>query len=135
MRFNKKVRADSVSYCCHASLNDFYKADRSLGFVLKRQKVSPFYGIPQNCHCSSFILTLILSLPLPAPLPPSLPFALACPLSSLFSFFYFSPPSSQLSLCISKHTPEKIHFPGWPVIFPTVTLFPPSSVLCLWQAF
>lgn len=48
MHFNKRDSEGLASYCYHESLSDFYKANCSLGLVLKRQKVLPFYGIPQK---------------------------------------------------------------------------------------
>lgn len=79
----------------------FYKANDSLGLALKKQKILLFHGIPlglprQCIHSPFFLLSLSYSLSF-RPLPPS-----------------------QLSLCTSKYTAEKLHFWGWPVVFPTV---------------
>lgn len=93
----------------------FYKANDSLGLALKKQKILLFHGIPlglprQFIHSPFFLLSLShsLSFPLSTSLSPSL----------LLSFRPLPP--SQLSLCTSKYTTEKLHFWGWPVVFPTV---------------
>lgn len=118
----KRLSEDTVIYCYRGPWTVFFKANCSLGFIQKRQFIFAYF-LRNSVAIHAFSFSFLHS-----------PSFLA-----IFPRFLllFSLPPSQLSLHTSKYTPEKFHFSGWPVLFPTVTLspHPPSPRPCFWEAF